>query len=193
MSFKTGRRDCIPNCTGANSFYGFCSVSNEIHPDPLGNGDSVTNFFKDTFNFTPRESVAILGVHSLGHGHEQIGGFRHYPWTRGRTQVLNNDYYKQMANSEVYRIRRQPSIGQKCNLDLSNFIGDEYGNPISAYWLPRNQFQNNDGGPWNWNPFGLRCDLRKCQQIPSTQMASITFVTVVYFSIKCFHLLSIYT
>ena len=171
LTFKTGRRDCIPSCTGPDSFYEFCSIANEVQPDALGNGESVTNFFKDSFNFTPRESIAILGAHSLGHAHEQISGFRHYPWTSGFQNVLNNNYYKQMANSGMYRNRRKRRFTkkQKCNLEISSFIGDEYGNPITSFWLPRSQWQNNDGGPWNWNPFGLSCDPRKCKKIPDSQ------------------------
>ena len=172
LTFKTGRRDCVPNCTGADAFYGFCSTANEMHPNPLGNGDSTKTFFKDTFNFTPRESIVILGAHTLGHANEQISGFRHYPWTSGGFEhILNNNYYKQMANPGMYRILKQRSFGwmQECNMRASTFIGDEYGNPITSYWQVRSQWQNNDGGAWNWNPFGLRCDPRKCIKIPESQ------------------------
>ena len=174
LTFKTGRRDCKSTCTGPDSFYGFCSTAEEMHPDPLGNGESVTKFFKDTFGFSARESVAILGAHTLGHAHEQISGFRHYPWTKGFQQVLNNNYYKRMANPGMYRVRRTPNLWQKCNLKLSTFIGDEYGNPIGSFWLPRSQWQNNDGGPWNWNPFGLRCNATKCKEISPTEMVRYT-------------------
>ena len=172
LRFKTGRADCISSCTGADSFYGFCSTADETHPNPLGNGDSVTQFFKDTFDFTPRESIAIMGAHSFGHAHEQISQFRHYPWTKGFKDTLNNNFYKQMAEPGMYRAVRNARQRQKCNLKLSNFQGDEYGNPISTVWQPRSQFLANDGGPWNWNPFGLKCDPAKCEQIPTSQMVN---------------------
>ena len=182
LSFKTGRRDCMPNCVGVDSFYDFCSSANEIQPDALGNGDSVTKFFKDTFNFTPRESIAILGAHSLGHAHEQVSGFRHYPWTNGFQNVLNNNYYKQMANPGMYRVRKQNGAmrKQKCDLKISTFIGDEYGNAITSHWLPRSQFQNNDGGPWNWNPFGLKCHPRKCAKIPDSKKVLLMIYVLLY-------------
>ena len=168
LKFKTGRRDCVPTCSGADSVYGFCSTAPEIHPEPHGNGDSVTKFFKDTFNFTPRESVAILGAHTLGHANDQISGFRNYPWTHGGfEQVLNNNYYKQLAEPGMYRILKRRSVGklQYCRLNVSTFIGDEYGNSVLTEWRVRSQFQNNDGGAWNWNPFGRRCDPRICDSI----------------------------
>ena len=182
ITFRTGRRDCIPSCSGADSFYAFCSSADEKQPDALGNGDSVTKFFKDSFNFTPRESIAILGAHSLGHAHEQISGFRHYPWTSGFQNVLNNNYYKQMANPGMYRIRKQNGgkRKQKCDLEISTFIGDEYGNSIKSFWLPRSQFQNNDGGPWNWNPFGLKCDPRKCEKIPDYQKVFLSLSSIFH-------------
>ena len=171
LVFKTGRSDCVPTCTGSNSFYGFCSTAAEEHPDPLANGKAQADFLKDTFNFTTRETVAIFGAHSLGHATEQISGFRHYPWTSGGFQkILTNNYYKQMANSGMYRIRKNPSLRQKCNMKLSTFIGDEYGNPISSSWQARSQWQNNDGGAWNWAPFGMRCNATKCSEISMSQM-----------------------
>ena len=175
LVFKTGRRDCIPTCTGANSFYGFCSTATEEHPDPLANGKAQADFLKDTFNFTAKESVAIFGAHSLGHATEQISGFRHYPWTSGGFQkILTNNYYKQMANPGMYRVLSFRDIfRRKCDLKLSTFVGDEYGNPITASWQVRSELQNNDGGAWNWNPFGMRCDATKCSQMSTSEMVKI--------------------
>ena len=113
-----------------------------------------------------------MGAHSFGHAHEQISQFRHYPWTKGFKDTLNNNFYKQMAEPGMYRAIRNARQRQKCNLKLSNFQGDEYGSPISTVWQPRSQFLANDGGPWNWNPFGLKCDPAKCEQIPASQMVN---------------------
>ena len=159
----------------------------EFHPSPYANGPETLKFFEDQFGFTnERDVVALMGAHTLGHANDQISGFRNYPWTHGGfEQVLNNNYYKQMANPGMYRIRKNPSLRQKCNMKLSTFIGDEYGNAITSYWLPRSQWQNNDGGPWNWNPFGLRCDPRKCEKIPDSQKVRIYLI----FCQKSFELL----
>ena len=54
---------------------------------------------------------------------------------------------------------------QACDMELSSFIGDEYGNPMHVDWVVRSQWQNMDGGPWNWNPFLRKCDKRICNQI----------------------------
>ena len=51
-------------------------------------------------------------------------------------------------------------------------------NAIKSFWLPRSQWQNNDGGPWNWHPFGLKCDPRKCEKISESQMVRSFFFLI---------------
>ena len=89
----------------------------------------------------------------FGHANDQISGFRNYPWTHGGfEQVLNNNYYKHMSQPGMYRVLKRRLVGkmQYCKLNVSTFIGDEYGNAITTSWLVRSQFQHNDGGAWNW-------------------------------------------
>ena len=154
LEFKHGRKDCTTKCEGTNAFYEFCSSASEIHPDPQGNGKSVTSFFKSQFGFTARETIALMGAHAIGHTNEQVSGFRHYPWTPGfRNQLLNNEYYKIIAQPYYRRrnIRQSPKQwDNRCRQKFSSFVGDEHGNPKKTYWVVRSQWQNNDGGPWNW-------------------------------------------
>ena len=79
-----------------------------------------------------------------------------------------------MANPGMYRVLSFRNIfRRKCDLKLSTFVGDEYGNPITASWQVRSELQNNDGGAWNWNPFGMRCDATKCSQMSTSEMVKI--------------------
>ena len=90
--FKYGRKDCTSQCEGPNNFYEFCTNAKESHPDPHGNGNSVTTFFKEEFQLSAKETIALMGAHTLGHSNERISGFRHYPWTSDYGNVmLNND------------------------------------------------------------------------------------------------------
>ena len=154
FDFQYGRKDCVPTCDGPNAFYGFCSQATEIHPDPQGNGKSVTDFFRDQFDLTARETIALMGAHNFGHTNEKISGFRHYPWVKGfKTKALNNEYYKYIVEPKVWRRILQKNIMQatnRCKKDISFFEGDEYGNPRKIDWVVRSQWQNTDGGPWNW-------------------------------------------
>ena len=38
----------------------------EVHPNPEGNGDATLDFFSEEFDFSARETAAILGAHTLG-------------------------------------------------------------------------------------------------------------------------------
>ena len=51
------------------------------------------DFFMENFGFTGRETVAIMGAHTVGRLHYPISLFR-YLWTTRTEGSLNNDYYK---------------------------------------------------------------------------------------------------
>ena len=174
ITFKYGRRDCVERCQGRNKKFRFCSPAHENHPDPQGNGNSVTNFFKEDFGLTGRESIALLGAHTFGHANEQISGFRHYPWVMQGLDRLNNEYYKGLVDKGMYRRQFAKSADSKkpCDMEHSSFIGNEQGNPFHVDWLVRSQWQNQDGGPWNWTPFARKCDKRICDTIERTNWVS---------------------
>ena len=62
-------------------------------PNLVGDGQLTLNFFKQVFDFNGRETVAILGAHTLGRMHVYISLFR-YVWTGKSEHSFNNDYYK---------------------------------------------------------------------------------------------------
>merc|ERR1719312_1731379 len=66
-AFKTGRSDCVPSCTGQFGDKPFCTVEHEVHPSPNGNGEHVATFFQDEFGLNPKETIALMGAHTLGH------------------------------------------------------------------------------------------------------------------------------
>ena len=51
------------------------------------------DFFEKDFGFTGRETVAIMGAHTMGRLHYSISLFRYLWTTRGRAS-FNNHYYK---------------------------------------------------------------------------------------------------
>ena len=109
--FKFGRKDCTSQCEEPNSFYGFCTPEKEVHPNPHGNGNSVTSFFRDNFQLTTKESIALMGAHTLGHANERISGFRHYPWATNYGKLMfNNDYFKFMVRPNGWRRARRQGM-----------------------------------------------------------------------------------
>ena len=172
--FRSGRSDCLPSCTGENS-PDFCTSNEEFHPSPHGNGDATIDFFKEHFDFNPKEAAALMGVHTVGHPQEFNSMFRHYSWT-GRIQrtMFNNLYYRfvvEAAGSPThYRLLNPMKIvamdkPKECGLKVSAYVGDEFGNPFTVKYRIRNEKRTEAGGPWDWSMFGVGCSRVICAGI----------------------------
>ena len=173
INFKTGRSDCVPSCTGAND-YPFCTSAHENHPSPNGNGEETVKFFKNNFGFNGRETAALMGVHTLGHPMESVSMLRHYPWTAQGEHEFNNLYYVNLVNKTAYRYVRPIKMLEakgvsinwsKCDLPVSAYIGDEYGNPMPAGYKVRSEYRTSTYGPWSWSLFGKQCSEAICKTL----------------------------
>ena len=96
--FKTGRSDCISHSKDAKKQY--LAPLPENSPEAVANGSQTAEYFKENFDFTPRESLALMGAHTIGKFstfHTHID----YAWVRARGgmrhRVLNNEYYKTLT------------------------------------------------------------------------------------------------
>ena len=87
---KFGRKDCstVPEEDSENHF-----------PSALGNIDDTLSYFAREFGFSPQETVALLGAHTLGRSRIENSGFEGR-WVRNTTakgvnpaSVLDNEYY----------------------------------------------------------------------------------------------------
>ena len=74
--FKTGRKDCKPDSNLPSDWIKsyqptkskpddkvqrpYFSDRHETHPNPHGNGESTTGYFKKHFDMTAKESIALL-------------------------------------------------------------------------------------------------------------------------------------
>ena len=96
IPFKTGRKDCIPD-DPINKPYIANSNTKEVHPSVDFTGQETAAFFAQNFGFTPKESVALLGAHTLG-GLDPRNSMFKYFWTRGEvsTYLLLNTCNKKV-------------------------------------------------------------------------------------------------
>ena len=62
--FKVGRKDCQAK-TEASEFNQYLTMKLEYHPDQDAELKVTTKYFKDSFNMAPRESLALLGIHTI--------------------------------------------------------------------------------------------------------------------------------
>ena len=62
--FKVGRKDCQAK-TEASEFNQYLTMNLEYHPDQDAELKVTTKYFKDSFSMAPRESLALLGIHTI--------------------------------------------------------------------------------------------------------------------------------
>ena len=92
LQFKTGRRDCTE--FGDEPYK---ATKHESHPNAMGNGQMTMDFFKNDFGFTGRDTVAIMGAHTMGRMIVHVSLFP-YVWTSRGTFMFNNHYYRYQKN-----------------------------------------------------------------------------------------------
>jgi len=150
FSFKTGRRDCVS--TGApwknSSSPSFMTQKEERHPDPQSNGSGTVEFFRRDFGFTGRETVAIMGAHTIGRVHVILSLFR-YTWKARSGRLFNNGYYRNLASKRDWFF---PSGEKECVT-----VGNANGERPEARWVAHVRGDTTVGGPVQWLQEKLVC------------------------------------
>jgi len=143
IKFQTGRMDCIADTHAARPYM---TSKSEKHPNPHDNGRHTSNFLGNHFNFTARESVAIMGAHSFGKFNSQIT-YHRYQWTRKQEKLLNNQLFRHITGKPQYFLDCNPK----------KLVGDSNGNPANITWIVRVSGNSIDGGPFQWFHAYNRC------------------------------------
>ena len=145
IRFESGRKDCVPK----GSDEPFKADKQEVHPNPEGNGDETIDFFKSQFDFTAKESVAIMGSHTLGKMEITTSQFK-YAWTSRGGHMFNNAYYRNFVNKHDWFIESQDG-------DTCQRIGDADGNLPDTKWVPTMNGFTKSGGPMHWIKVHFSC------------------------------------
>ena len=145
IDFQYGRKDCIP--TDPENPYK--ASKEEVHPNPEGNGDDTLDFFKSQFNFNGKESVAILGSHTLGKMTVEHSLLK-YSWTSRGGHIFNNGYYRNIVDEKDWFIEAYDN--NSCDK-----IGDANGNMPDIKWVPTMNGFTKSGGPMHWIRFHYSC------------------------------------
>lgn len=108
ITLKYGRRDCMTSPMTSDDV---------VFPNPHGNLTHVLTFFNTRMNMTTRDTVAIMGAHSLGTASFQTSGFNG-PWApptnrfdNGFFRVLtisNNNWFQRQLNNSQSPVFPQP-------------------------------------------------------------------------------------
>ena len=81
---RYGRKDCV-----TENEVPYKADKKEVQPNPNSDGVATQDFFKKHFNFSPRETVAIMGAHTLGRFYYRHSAFK-YTWTSREGDLFNN-------------------------------------------------------------------------------------------------------
>ena len=143
--FKTGRTDCTPKYPDTK--WEYVASNKEAEPDHHGTGPIMAQYFRDNFNLSPRQGLALMGAHTLG----QFSTFSEhidYAWVRGqgddsRNELFNNEYYKTLVGKPAH-VKDKYCTGQ---MDGSAPIHQwaVRANLFETYWP---QDETGSGGPW---------------------------------------------
>jgi len=168
IQFQYGRSDCISEYEGEWEQYK--TDRPERHPNLEGNGDDTLNFFNEEFGFTGRETVAIMGAHTLGDMNPAVSLLK-YVWTVRAGHSFNNAYYKNIVNKQEWFIQSQDG-------DTCTRIGDAHGNLPDAKWVPTMNGFTKSGGPMHWIRMHYACTY--CGARPECVPGQSCFMTNEY-------------
>eukprot|EP00931_Biecheleriopsis_adriatica_P017728 TRINITY_DN12603_c0_g2_i1.p1 TRINITY_DN12603_c0_g2~~TRINITY_DN12603_c0_g2_i1.p1 ORF type:complete len:980 (-),score=132.53 TRINITY_DN12603_c0_g2_i1:112-2691(-) len=138
--FKTGRKDCAT--TQAESYM---AEEEELHPDEHFNGSMTLRFMEEHFGFSGKETVAIMGAHTLGKFHQRETGHK-YLWTTD-FQAFSNQYFRNIAGRPDYFFD-----DTQCTK-----VGDAWGNRAAAVWIAKQNQAFKSGGPVQWIKKQVAC------------------------------------
>jgi len=74
--------------------------SGENLPTAKFSNSQTLNYFNEVFHMSPRETVALMGAHTLGQARIQNSGFNG-TWVTGEGTMFNNKFYKLMVDESL--------------------------------------------------------------------------------------------
>lgn len=144
LVFRSGRTDCTPESDGTPESNltgqpGYVTFKKEKHPSASMNGQQVVEFMKTEFALNSTETVALMGVHTIGRFHHEVSGMK-YVWSSRGEGSLNNQYFRNMALKDDWMF-----FDNECNR-----LGGAWGEKPKAKWMAKvnKMFVNN--GPVQW-------------------------------------------
>jgi len=160
IKFQYGRKDCI-----SSDSVPYKAIKEEVHPNQEGNGESTINFFKSQFNFNGRETVAIMGAHTLGRMYPSHSLLK-YTWTSRGGHMFNNAYFRNLVNKEEFFYESYDN-----NQCLP--IGDSKGTLPDTKWVPTMNGFTKSGGPMHWIKMHFACP--QCTYRPNNKFMANEF------------------
>ena len=142
----------------------YFTSKHEVHPNAHANGPWTVNYYKQNFNMSAREAIAltggkvkvkeddlpvlklfnyffVIGAHSFGKFNSANSYFR-YSWTRKQEGVINNQLFRHYSEKDQYFL--------ECKNNKMTLYGDAYGNKAKTSWQINLGKHSKSGGPFQW-------------------------------------------
>jgi len=121
------------------------TAKKEKHADPHATGAQTLSYMKSEFDMNGRETVALMGAHTVGRLHV-IHSLLRYTWKARSSGLFNNGYYRNMAKRADWYY--DSALNDKpC---AQGAVGNSSGQRPIARWLPHVRGDTNLGGPMQW-------------------------------------------
>jgi len=119
-------------------------------------GGQLTAWMKKFFHFDGKETVAIMGAHSVGNFHPHVTGF-FYTVTSQAEDAFNNQYYRNLAGYEEWFF--EPSVNRNMSEGYYTCMksGTADGKRAKAVWKPKSQAAWTNKAPVQWIQHKLVC------------------------------------
>ena len=155
--FKTGRKDCKPK-DGTGKFQTYLTAEVEVHPNQNGNGEMTFKYFEDHYKMDKRESLALLGIHTIGQ-FNGISSKLNYGWSNGlmiRMNMFNNEYFRILAEMpakkpvkvEIKDEDGNTKVSKNCTGNLKDEPAEHYfqvrGTDFRDVWEPKSPWASKD-------------------------------------------------
>jgi len=151
LVFQTGRKDCVVT----NTKRPFEDSEVDELPDDASNGSATVTYMEKEFGFTARETVAIMGAHTVGAFHQEVTGHK-YVWTTDWL-TFNNQFYRNIVGKREWFFD-----DNECTK-----VGDAFQNRGVAIWVAKKNWIYKSGGPIQWIQNKLVCP--NCEKVLSDE------------------------
>jgi hypothetical protein len=159
LKFYSGRADCTeakPDLDDESRWYrrrAWEIEKDEVAGNAHMDGSSLQNMMGRDFNFSPRETVALMGAHSFASFKVATSMFA-YEWKRGTGNMLNNEYYQLIALKPHLNKQNKPFavVGARGRTATNNT-----GGLAKTRWMIRRKNYLRNGGPYQWSHQYERC------------------------------------
>eukprot|EP00930_Biecheleria_cincta_P027446 TRINITY_DN19288_c0_g1_i1.p1 TRINITY_DN19288_c0_g1~~TRINITY_DN19288_c0_g1_i1.p1 ORF type:complete len:736 (+),score=127.42 TRINITY_DN19288_c0_g1_i1:124-2331(+) len=152
---------CLPALDGTWRPRPYETLKPEAEAGAGMNGQEMADFFEKNFNFSKRETVAIMGSHSFAAFHPPVSGMHGYDWLHLQTGTLNNAYYRAISLLPSLQFELAKNGQRTPNANMAGTkaygVGGVNSEPVKTAWATGDNPRSPSSGGVVWGHWFQRC------------------------------------